>query len=119
MEMLTEWLPRAAAILTITMGLVGFFRPQIITGAQQIALNSNMALSEARVVFGGLHLGGGTMALVLHEPLVYMTLGAGWSVGLLARFYSMVVDKTTFQDSLGGVIIDALMALLYLSVLVF
>ena len=29
------------------------------TDAQQIELGSPMALSEARVVFGGLHLGGG------------------------------------------------------------
>ncbi len=119
MEMLAEWLPRIAAILTVMFGLVGFFKPRMITANQQIELGSPMAMSEARVVFGGLHLGSGIMALALQEPLIYMTLGAAWSVGLLARFYSMFVDKTSFQHSLPGIVIDAVMAFLFLSGLVF
>ncbi len=119
METFLEWLPRIGAILTVALGLVGFFKPRLITDGQQIELKSPMALSEARVVFGGLHLGGGTMALALHEPLVYMTLGVAWSVGLLARFYSMVADKTSLQHSLPGIVVDATMAFLFLSGLIF
>ncbi|MBK6510983.1 MAG: DUF4345 family protein [Haliea sp.] len=115
MEMLAEWLPRIGAILTVMMGLVGFFKPRLITDGQQIELRSPMALSEARVVFGGLHLGSGSMALALHEPLIYMTLGVAWSFGLLARFYSMVADKTSLQHSLPGIVVDAVMAALLLS----
>jgi hypothetical protein len=91
------------------------FQTAAITDSQQIELGSSMALSEARVVFGGLHLGSGLMALTLHEPLIYMTLGVAWSFGLLARFYSMVVDKTSLQHSMPGIIVDATMALLLLS----
>ena len=119
MEILIEWLPRIGAILTIILGLVGFFRPRLITDSQQIELGSSMALSEARVVFGGLHLGSGIMALTLHEPLIYMTLGVAWSFGLLARFYSMVADKTSLQHSMPGILVDATMALLLLSGLIF
>ena len=117
METLIEWLPRAGAALTVLLGLVGFFRPQLITDGQQISLNSPMAFSEARVVFGGLHLGGGCMALVLNNPAVYMTLGTAWALGLLARLYSMVADKTSLQASLPGIVVDSVMALLFLSVL--
>ena len=92
-----------------------FFKPRLITDAQQIDLGSPMALSEARVVFGGLHLGGGIMALALNEPLIYMTLGVAWTFGLLARFYSMVADKTSLQQSLPGIFVDAVMALFFLS----
>tara|TARA_R110002049_G_scaffold222206_7_gene393809 strand:+ start:4467 stop:4829 length:363 start_codon:yes stop_codon:yes gene_type:complete len=119
MEILAEWLPRAGAILTVLFGLIGFFNPRLITGNQQIELGSPMALSEARVVFGGLHLGSGLMALTLHEPLIYMTLGVAWSFGLLARFYSMVADKTSLQHSLPGIVIDAVMAFLFLSGMLF
>jgi hypothetical protein len=115
MEILAEWLPRIGALLTIIFGLVGFFKPRLITDGQQIELRSPMALSEARVVFGGLHLGSGIMALALQEPLIYMTLGVAWSFGLLARFYSMVADKTSLQHSLPGIVIDAVMAALFLS----
>lgn len=115
METVIDWLPRIAAMLTVVLGLIGFFKPRLITDGQQIELGSPMALSEARVVFGGLHLGGGIMALALHEPLIYMTLGVAWSFGLFARFYSMVADKTSLQQSLPGIIVDAVMALLFLS----
>jgi len=119
MEMLIEWLPRVGAILTVVFGLAGFFRPRLITDGQQIELRSPMALSEARVVFGGLHLGSGIMALTLHEPLIYMTLGVAWSFGLLARFYSMVADKTSLKHSVPGIVVDATMALLLLSGIIF
>ena len=119
METLIEWLPRVGAALTVLMGLVGFFKPTLVTDAQKIALGSNMAKSEARVVFGGLHLGSGIAALWLLEPVVFITLGAAWLVGLLARFYSMVADGTSLQDSMGGIIIDGLLAFLFLSGLIF
>ena len=119
MEILAEWLPRIGAILTILFGLVGFFKPRLITDGQQIELGSAMAVSEARVVFGGLHLGSGIMALSLHEPLIYMTLGVAWAFGLLARFYSMMADKTSLQHSMPGIIIDATMAFLLLSGILF
>ena len=115
MEVIIDWLPRIGAILTVVLGLVGFFKPRLITDSQQIDLGSPMALSEARVVFGGLHLGGGIMALALNEPLIYMTLGVAWTFGLLARFYSMVADKTSLQQSLPGIFVDAVMALFFLS----
>ena len=117
MEILIDWLPRVGALLTILLGLVGFFKPQLITDSQQITLGSPMALSEARVVFGGLHLGGGIMALLLHDSAIYMTLGAAWAFGLLARLYSMLADKTSLQQSLPGIVVDSVMALLFLSVL--
>lgn len=115
MQILIDWLPRIGAMLTVVLGLIGFFKPRMITDAQQIKLGSPMALSEARVVFGGLHLGSGIMSLALHEPLIYMTLGVAWSFGLLARFYSMVTDKTSLQQSLPGIVVDGVMALLFLS----
>ncbi|MEP5566249.1 MAG: DUF4345 family protein [Halioglobus sp.] len=114
MEIFAEWLPRVGAMLTIVLGLVGFFKPRLITDGQQIELGSPMALSEARVVFGGLHLGSGIMALALNEPLIYMTLGVAWSFGLLARLYSMIADKTSIQQSAPGIVVDATMAFLLL-----
>lgn len=114
MDLLAEWLPRVGAALTVLLGLIGFFKPQAITDSQQITLGSPMALSEARVVFGGLHLGAGITALLLNDPAIYLALGVAWSFGLLARFYSMVADKTSLQHSLPGIVVDALMAFLLL-----
>jgi hypothetical protein len=110
MDMLIDWLPRVGALFTVVLGLIGFFKPRLITDGQHIELGSPMALSEARVVFGG-----GIMALALNEPLIYMTLGVAWGFGLLARFYSMMVDKTSLKQSLPGIIVDGVMAALFLS----
>ena len=118
MEILVDWLPRIGAILTVVLGLIGFFKPSLITDGQQITLGSPMALSEARVVFGGLHLGSGIMALALHEPAIYMTLGVAWGFGLLARFYSMVADNASLKQSVPGITVDAVMALLFLSTVI-
>ena len=115
METLVEWLPRVGATLVLIIGLVGFFKPRAFTDALQIQLGSPMAVSETRTVFGGLNLGGGLMALLLHNPLVYMTLGVAWSFGLLARFYAMLADGAGLRESLPGIVIDALLAFLFLS----
>ena len=90
-----------------------------------VAPNANFTGSSfagvGRVVLlyvGGLHLGGGIMALTLHNPAIYLTLGAAWACGLLARLYSMVADKTSLKDSLPGIVVDTVMALLFLGVTV-
>ncbi len=115
MELLIDWLPRIAAIVTLILGLVGFFKPRLITDSQQIELGSAVAMSEARVVFGGLHIGSSLVALALHEPLIYITLGVAWLFGLLARCYSMVADKTGLPKSLPGMVVDGTIAFLFLS----
>lgn len=116
MEMIAEWAPRIAACLTLLIGLVGFFKPTLITESQGIALNSSAAFSEARVVFGGLHVGSSLVALSLNNPAVYMALGAGWMMGLVARFWSMIADKTPLKVSMPGIVVDATIGLLFLAV---
>jgi hypothetical protein len=115
MDALVDWLPRIGAILTLIIGLVGFFKPRLITDGQQIELGSAMAVSEARVAFGGLHLGYSLTALLLNEPLIYIALGMAWLFGLFARFYSMLVDKSGVKASLPGIIVDGSLAFLFLS----
>jgi len=119
MDTLVEWLPRIGAILTLIIGLVGFFKPRAMTDNMRIVLDSKMAVSEARTVFGGLNLGAGLAALLLNDPLVYITLGVAWFFGLLARFYSMVVDKTSLKESAPGIAVDATLSFLFLSGFIF
>ena len=52
------------------------------------------------------------MALYLHNPAVYLTLGTAWAFGLLARLYSMLADNTSVQASLPGIVVDTVMAAL-------
>ena len=115
MESLIDWLPRIGALLLLIIGVVGFFKPRAFTDQLQIRLESPMAVSETRTVFGGLNLGAALMALLLHAPLVYMTLGVAWFFGLLARFYAMFADGAGWRESLPGIAVDATLAFLFLS----
>ena len=118
MDVLVEWLPRIGASLTLIIGLVGFFRPQLIAASQHIHLEHPVALSEARVALGGIHLGYSIVALALHEPIIYIAIGMGWLMGVLARFWSMFADKTSLAQSAGGLVVDGVLALLLLSGLI-
>jgi len=118
METLIDWLPRSGALLMFIIGLVGFFKPQAFTAPLQISLDSPVAVAEARTVFGGLNLGAALMALLLNQPLVYMTLGVAWLFGLLARLYSLAVDKPGLKAGMPGIVVDALLSGLFLSGLV-
>lgn len=115
METVFEWLPRVGAIVTVLIGLTGFFKPTAITDGCDIELTSAKALSEARGVFGGLMLGWGAVAFVLNDPSVFLALGVAWALATAARFYSMVADGSTMQDSIPPIIVDGGIALLVLS----
>ena len=119
MDALLEWLPRVGAMLQLLIGVVGFFKPRAFTEQMQLVMSTPMAVSEVRTVFGGLNLGVALAALLMNQPVVYMALGTAWFFGLLARFYSMAVDRTSLRDSAPGIAVDALLSFLYLSGLFF
>jgi hypothetical protein len=115
METLIEWLPRIGAIIMLIIGLVGFFKPRLFTENLGIQMNSALAVSEMRTVMGGLNIGLAVGALALQEPLVYITLGLAWLFGLLARFYSMLADKSGLKESIPAFVVDGGLAFLFLS----
>lgn len=115
METVMEWLPRVGAILTMLIGLAGFFKPTAITDGCEIELKSAKAFSEARGVFGGLLLGWGLMAFLLNDSSVFLALGVAWAGATAARFYSMIADGSTVKESIPPIAIDGTIALLALS----
>ena len=119
MQALLDWLPTIGAILTGIIGLVGFFKPQAIAGGQNIRLDGPVAMSEARVVFGGIHLGYSIAALYFQEPVLFIAIGLSWFMGLLARLWSMIADGSSFKQSAPGIVVDAVLAFLFLSGLLF
>ncbi len=119
MENWFDWLPRVAAVLTLLIGLVGFFRPKLFLDQMDIGLNSPRAYSEARTVFGGLNLGLAIAALVMASPAVFTALGISWGMGLLARFWSQAVDGIAVKDTIPGVIVDGTLCFLFLAPVLF
>ena len=110
-----EWLPRVGAVVTGLIGLAGFFKPTWITAGLGIEMTRPVATSEIRGVLGGLNLGTSVAALVAGNPAVFIALGIGWVGVTAARFYSMAADGTTLRESIPPILIDASVALLFLS----
>lgn len=115
MDTVLEMLPRLGALITMLIGLAGFFKPTVITDGCDISLNSSKAFSEVRGVFGGIMLGLGGTALMLGDSNVYLALGLAWSGATLARFASMAMDGSTIGESIPPILIDGTAAALALS----
>jgi hypothetical protein len=117
-ESLVEWLPKIGAGITFLVGLIGFFKPRLMLDPLNIALQSPLAISEARGVFGGLNLGMAIAAFSLNEPVIFTAMGIAWATVTLARFWSMAVDGIGFKASIPPLIVDSTICLLLLSPLV-
>ncbi|MEM9254303.1 MAG: DUF4345 family protein [Pseudomonadota bacterium] len=116
---LLEWLPRIGAILSVLIGLLGFFKPKVFLDQINIDLQSPMAWSEARAVFGGMNLGLGLAALTMDNAAVYTALGVAWGFLTLARLWSLAVDGPGFRATLPALIVDGGLCLLFLSPVLF
>ena len=108
-------LPTIAACITGVIGLVNFFHPRLMLAPMQIQLDSPLAVSEARGVFGGMNLAMAAAALGLNSAEVYTALGIGWGGVLLARFWSLAVDNIGIKMSLPAIILDGGLCFLFLS----
>ena len=115
MESLVLWLPKIGSVIVILLGLICLFKPRLILAPMQIEMKSNSAMSEVRAVFGGLNTGTGLAALYLNDPAVYLALGIAWLCVTAARPFSMLVDGTTFKESVPPLIVDLSIAFLFLS----
>jgi hypothetical protein len=115
MELLAEWLPKAASCLIVLIGLVGFFKPKILLEPMQFSMGGNQAISESRAVFGGINLGAGVTALYLTDPAIYTLLGMAWLGATIARPYSMIVDGSSLKESIPLICTDLIIAWLFLS----
>jgi hypothetical protein len=115
MDAFVDSLPRIGAFLTLIIGLVGFFKPRLITAGVNIVMDGPVAISEVRGALGGYQLGISLYALLVNEPLVYMGMAIAWVFVTLARFYSMMVDKTTFKQSIPALVVDGSLSALFLS----
>jgi hypothetical protein len=115
MEALINWLPKIGAGITLVIGLIGLFRPRMILDTMNIELQSPVAFSEARAVFGGLNLGMAVAAFALGEPVIFTALGITWATLTLSRFWSMAVDGIGFKASIPALVVDGTICFLFLS----
>ncbi len=116
-QTLADWLPAISAMFTLALGLLFFAAPR--TALRMILLKPQPDHPEALVVargrIAGMYLGLGLSALLLQQPLVYLTLGACWALTGFGRLISILSDdgNTTYNWVLfASEVILALLALL-------
>ncbi len=115
METIIAWLPNIASTIVMLIGLICFFKPQMLMDACGIKMSNNMAISEVRGVFGGLNIGSAVAAFYYADPMVYTVIAFAWTGVAAARFYSIAVDGSTLKESIAPIILDGSIALMYFS----
>ena len=108
-----SWLPLVGAAIIMLIGVICFFRPQMLMDACGIKMTSNMAISEVRGVFGGMNIGGALAAFMYGSPEVYLVLAMAWTGVAAARFYSIAVDGSTIKESIPPIVLDGAVALMF------
>jgi hypothetical protein len=94
-----EILKIVAAIGTVATGLISLVRPQAVFGFTGLKVSGPRGISEIRSILGGLFLGLGIAPLILGSAAAYQTLGIGYLVIGLVRFFSILIDKASESSS--------------------
>ncbi len=105
------------AILTIGLGIMGLFRPDLAAGMVGIHAVSGLGRSEVRATYGGLFIGLGSSCLWLQSTEAFLVAGIAWSVAAVARTIAIVIEREASAKNFGGVGIEGGIGALLLAVL--
>lgn len=112
-----EWLAWGSAAVTVVLGLLFLFAPRLgfrLVGLPQPA-ESARALAASRASIAGFQLGLGLTALLLAQPLIYLSLGFAWAFALFGRIVSMMSDDGNGPRNWLWAVVEALLAALPLA----
>ena len=109
-----EWLAATSATITVLLGLIFMFAPRI--SLKMLRLQTTEAhpeaVASARATMAGFYLGAGLCALLLAQPLIYMTLGFCWLLSAFGRIVSMLSDRGNTIYNWAWTIVEIVLALL-------
>jgi uncharacterized membrane protein HdeD (DUF308 family) len=109
-----EWLASASAAFTALLGLIFMFAPRI--SLKMLRLQTTEAhpeaVASARATMAGFYLGAGLCALLLAQPLIYMTLGFCWLLSAFGRVVSMLSDRGNTISNWAWMVLEVLLAAL-------
>ncbi|MGJ8573007.1 MAG: DUF4345 family protein [Hoeflea sp.] len=107
-----EWLAWSSALVTILFGLMLLFAPRLSLRILRLQTQPDHpeAVSESRATMAGFYLGVGICAMLFAQPLIYLTLGAGWACTAFGRIISMMSDRGVTLYNLVSVVIEILLA---------
>lgn len=89
-----EWLAWSVAAVTFLLGLAMLFAPGLVLRLlrlQPVAEHPE-AVAGSRATMAGFYTGVGLAAILLAQPLIYLTLGLCWALAAFGRIVSMLSD---------------------------
>lgn len=112
-----EFLAFSAAAAAVLIGLVMLFAPRLTFRAAGIGIAEGRrgGLAEARSTMGGMHLGLGLGAILLAQPMVYLTVGAAFALAAFGRILSMMSDNGATLFNWAALLIQTALAILPLA----
>jgi hypothetical protein len=90
-----EWLAWSSAAVTLALGLLMLFAPRTVLRLLRLQTvpEHAEAVAEVRATMAGFHIGVGLAAILLAQPLIYLTLGICWALTAFGRLISILSDR--------------------------
>jgi len=112
-----EWMAWAVAAFTLLFGLMMLFAPGLTYRLLRIQARPDHpeAVAEGRATMSGFYVGVGLAAILLAQPLIYLTLGLCWALTAFGRIVSMLSDDGNTLYNWVWLVIEAALAGLVLA----
>ena len=112
-----EWLAWSVAAVTFVFGLMMLFAPGLTFRLLRLQTTPNHpeAVAEGRATMSGFYLGVGLAAMLLAQPLIYLTLGLCWALTAFGRIVSMLSDDGNTLYNWAWLAIEVALAALVLT----
>ena len=95
-----EWMCFGVAAITILLGLIRLFVPDIVLRLQRLqpVPEHPEAFAAVRATMAGFYLGLGVSSVVFQEPRLYIALGFSWAFTAFGRLISILSDRNTMLN---------------------
>jgi len=100
------------ATVSVIAGLMGFLWPHQVSAVIGLRLPGKLGISEFRATYGGLFIGAGGAVLILGSSDAALVLGAAWLGALVARLFSILIDRSISKENITGCVIEFLIGAL-------
>lgn len=112
--MIATYLAFAAALFSMSLGLLGLFAPLRALKLVGLELQPGLAhsISETRATYGGVFIGASLFPLISGQPYAFLTLSSCWLAAGVARLFSVVIDKAATQFNFVSIAVELGVAIL-------
>lgn len=111
-----EWLAFASAAITVALGLLLLFAPQLafrLYKIQPVDAHPN-GIATGRASMAGFYLGLGLSCILLAQTWVYLALGFSWAFTAFGRLVSILSDRGMTPGNLMWLAAEVVLAALAL-----